>query len=224
MTQSSLHIPFLPLSDSLTPGDRAEAIRGKGVAVGIGSNNWAASFPSAPESRVYLAHNGQTLYALFTIHTRELRAAATADLQPVADDTCFEIFLKKAGDTHYCNFEFNYRGIANVSRRPGRAGAVKFDAGRLSRIRRFPLTATAEPHDNMPADSDAETALLVEIPLALIGLEPSEPLPTRLEGNIYSCSARASEPYFLSWQPIATPEPDFHRPDFFAPIILENNV
>lgn len=222
MTQSSLHLPLLSGTDTSSASGMVAALRSRGVRAEIRCVNWQDAYPKAPESRAWLAHDGAAIHALFTIRTDELRAVATEDLQPVADDTCFEIFLKKAGDTHYCNFEFNYRGVANVSRRPGRAGAVKFTPDLLALIRRHPLVET-QPHDCRRADPTAETALLVSIPLLLIGVEPGAALPLRLEGNIYSCSAKSSEPYFLSWAPIATAEPDFHRPDFFAPIILDDN-
>ena len=39
--------------------------------------------------------------------------------------------------------------------------------------------------------------------------------------NFYKCADLTSTPHFLSWAPIDTPEPDFHRPEFFAPITLE---
>ncbi|MDE5921249.1 MAG: hypothetical protein K2G82_06535, partial [Paramuribaculum sp.] len=29
-----------------------------------------------------------------------------------------------------------------------------------------------------------------------------------------------SEPHYLSWAPITTPQPDFHRPEFFGNITL----
>ena len=34
--------------------------------------------------------------------------------------------------------------------------------------------------------------------------------------NLYKCGDNLSHPHFLSWQPIDTPQPDFHRPEFFA--------
>ena len=223
MTQRSLHLPLIHNLNTLTPAETAQTLRDKGTQVEINCLNWAKDFPKSPESRVMLAHDGNAIYALFTLHTDELRAAATADLQPVASDNCFEIFLKKAGDTHYCNFEFNYRGFANVSRRPGRMGAVKFTPDKLAQIGRYPLTDAPLPHESRKADPAEEVALLAVIPLSLIEVEPDAKTPIALEGNIYSCSDGCKEPYFLTWAPVPTPTPDFHRPDYFAPIILGNN-
>ncbi|MDE5607362.1 MAG: hypothetical protein K2I64_00300 [Muribaculaceae bacterium] len=223
MTQSSLHLPLIPDIGTRPTEDIVRTLRSRGVRADIGCVNWADSYPHAPESYAMLAYDGRSIFVLFAIRPTELRAVATEDLQPVASDTCFEIFLKKAGDTHYCNFEFNYRGITNVSRRPGRAGAVKFTPDKLARILRYPLAAAPLPHESRPADPADEVALLTVIPLSLIAVDSSDRFPLLLEGNIYSCSDGSNAPYFLSWAPVSTPAPDFHRPDFFAPIILDDN-
>ena len=61
--------------------------------------------------------------------------------------------------------------------------------------------------------------LLVVIPLDLIGVEyKGEAL--KMRGNFYKCASAASQPHYLSWNPIDTPAPDFHRPEFFGDIIL----
>lgn len=215
----SLQIPSLPELDTLSSGAVTALLTGNGAVARIGCANWSADFPEVPEAYVWLAHTGSCLYALFSVAAGELRAMAVNDLEPVASDTCFELFLKPASAPLYCNFEFNYQGIANVSRRPGRQGAVKFTPDLLARISRTPL-CPAPQHDNRPADPAVPVRLLVKIPLDLIGLDLSVSFPAALEGNIYCCSDKATRPYFLSWAPISTPAPDFHRPDFFAPITL----
>jgi len=62
--------------------------------------------------------------------------------------------------------------------------------------------------------------LTVAIPLDLIGVEyKGEPI--ELFGNFYKCADLTADPHFLSWAPINTPEPDFHRPECFQSIILD---
>ena len=41
----------------------------------------------------------------------------------------------------------------------------------------------------------------------------------RFEG-FYKCGDKTAHPHFLSWNPVGTPAPDFHRPDFFGELIL----
>ena len=61
--------------------------------------------------------------------------------------------------------------------------------------------------------------ILVAIPLSLIGLE-YKGAPIAMRANFYKCASATSLPHYLSWAPISTPDPDFHRPEFFAPVTL----
>ena len=38
----------------------------------------------------------------------------------------------------------------------------------------------------------------------------------KVKANLYKCGDHLSKPHFLSWQPIDTPEPNFHVPQFFT--------
>ncbi|MDE6137165.1 MAG: hypothetical protein K2F97_06800, partial [Muribaculaceae bacterium] len=58
------------------------------------------------------------------------------------------------------------------------------------------------------------------IPLDLIGVH-YEGKPVEMRGNFYKCASATSQPHYLSWNPIDTPEPDFHRPEFFGKLILQ---
>ncbi|MDE7147331.1 MAG: hypothetical protein K2O20_02960, partial [Duncaniella sp.] len=45
--------------------------------------------------------------------------------------------------------------------------------------------------------------------------------PIELRGNFYKCASGTSQPHYLSWTPVPTPEPDFHQPQHFGQIILD---
>jgi hypothetical protein len=40
-------------------------------------------------------------------------------------------------------------------------------------------------------------------------------------GNVYKCGDNLPVPHFISWNPITTENPDFHRPDFFGQMKFE---
>ena len=40
--------------------------------------------------------------------------------------------------------------------------------------------------------------------------------------NLYKCGDNLSHPHFLSWRPIATEKPDFHRPEFFERVKFQD--
>jgi hypothetical protein len=41
-------------------------------------------------------------------------------------------------------------------------------------------------------------------------------LPEKIMGNFYKCADDTAFKHYLSWNPILTPNPDFHRPEFFG--------
>ena len=55
--------------------------------------------------------------------------------------------------------------------------------------------------------------------MSLIGIEYNNS-PIETMGNFYKCASGSSQPHYLSWNPINTEKPDFHRPDFFGKIIF----
>lgn len=86
----------------------------------------------------------------------------------------------------------------------------------LSTIRRYPSL----PRVSFPERSGFQAwGLLVIIPLSLIGVVEGRE-PKTLLGNFYKCADETETPHYLSWSPIHTETPDFHRPEFFGELYL----
>ena len=58
-------------------------------------------------------------------------------------------------------------------------------------------------------------SLTVYIPFRLLGLD-CESLPSVLKANFYKCCSACSEKHYLSWSPVRSAKPDFHRPEDFG--------
>jgi hypothetical protein len=58
----------------------------------------------------------------------------------------------------------------------------------------------------------------LDIPAAVFGLAAFDGL--RARGNFYKCGDKLPVPHYLSWAPIATPRPDFHRPEYFDTLMF----
>lgn len=214
--RKSLIIPRVDELDTLSVSDIALKLLSSGAKADIDSVNWPDEFPSAPHSSAIIAHSGTTLHILFSVTATETRATVTQPLGPVADDTCFEIFIKHPGRPRYWNYEFNILGTPNVSSRIERKNPIRFSPDALNLIGTASSCRTA--HETTYRLSSEW--LLVSIPLVQIGITSVE-APLLLEGNIYSCASAIDTPYYLSWNPIHTPRPDFHRPEFFGYLILQ---
>lgn len=205
-------IPYLPTLQGVSLKEVAEGLAGRMASCEIACANWQAAYPYQPRTTVHLARTDVFLYVLFSVEAEQVRALHTRDLEAVCEDSCVEFFLANAENTRYWNFEFNAIGTCNASvRKDKKTDVRRLSEAELQSIVRFPSLGTAPI-----ADTGAPVAwsLLVGIPLALIGCE--EEIPPTLRGNFYKCGDKTVRPHYLSWNPIPTPAPNYHLPQYFG--------
>ena len=76
------------------------------------------------------------------------------------------------------------------------------------------------PFAERPADGP--WTLKLYIPLEALwknGVTSLKGLKAR--GNFYKCGDGLTVPHFVTWGPIVTEKPDYHRPEFFKEIVFE---
>ena len=163
-----------------------------------------------------MAYSRSFVYIHFMVTENDLRAVNTANLSPVADDSCVEFFMQVPGQKEYWNFEFNCIGTVNASHRETRPNAIRLNDCEIASIKRFASCGNS-PFEL--AEGERSWTLTIAIPLALIGIDKSD-MPSHIMGNFYKCGGKTLHPHYLSWAPIHTEKPNFHVPEFFAPIYL----
>ena len=218
MEHKTLIVPRVELLDNLTAADEISQILDTSAPLqAISCCNWEKQFPYRPLTGFVAAHSGKNLYVDFLVRCNYLRAVNYADQSPVSEGSCVEVFLQCNDGGEYWNFEFNCIGAVNASHRIHRPEPTRLTSDELASIRRFPTCGT-KPFCEV--EGLFTWNLLVVIPLKLLGIDTVEP-GTIFRGNFYKCASAASQPHFLSWNPIDTPAPDFHRPEFFGNLILQ---
>ncbi|MDE6156797.1 MAG: hypothetical protein K2F78_01490 [Muribaculaceae bacterium] len=218
METKTLIVPRIETLDTIdTPDGISHVLDTSGTLHSISCCNWMEQYPYRPLAGFVAAHSGKNLYIDFLVRCNYLRAVNYADQSAVSEDSCVEVFLQPKPDGEYWNFEFNCIGAINASHRLTRPEPVRLCSTELASVKRYPTCGT-KPFCEV--EGFFTWNLLVVIPLGLIGIENAAP-GTMLRGNFYKCASAASQPHFLSWNPIETPTPDFHRPEFFGNIILE---
>lgn len=216
-TTKTLHIPYLPRLDTLEMDAVADMLENEGERQVIDSLNWAKEFPYHPLTVFSTAHSDTYLYIDFFVRANYLRAVNYKNNTPVYEDSCIETFLQPQGSDEYWNFEFNCIGTVNAARRTDREHATPLDDDQIARIKRYASCGT-RPFQEVEGLFAWNVA--IAIPLDLMGLRYEEtPLPLR--GNFFKCASATQQPHYLSWAPIVTEKPDFHRPEFFGDIILD---
>lgn len=213
-----LHIPYNPTLDTLSLEEVANALEDGGARFSVESLNWPEAFPYRPLTVITTAHTDNFIYIDFLVRCNYLRAVNYTDNSPVSEDSCVEFFV--APDPHcetYWAFEFNCVGTINAAHCISRNECTQLSPELLQRVRRYSSVGT-RPFQEV--EGSFIWSVVVAIPLDIIGIEyHGEPVAMR--GNFNKCAEATSQPHYLSWVPIKTAEPDFHRPEFFGDIILD---
>ncbi len=213
----TLNIPFVSNIDNQDLEGIVNILEEKGERRTIESLNWAKDFPYHPLTTFTIAHSEKYIYVDFFVRCNYLRAVNYQNNSPVSQDSCVEFFVAPKCDNHYWNFEFNCIGTINASHRTDRANPTRLNDEQLAMVKRYASCGT-RPFNEV--EGLFTWNLLIAIPLELIGVK-YEGNPIEMRGNFYKCASGSSQPHYLSWNPIDTDKPDFHRPEFFGKIILK---
>lgn len=212
----SITAPYIPELEDLTPDQISSVLEQRGHRDYISSLNWP-QFPYAPLTAFTIAHSGKNIYIDFFTRCNYLRAENYTDQSPVSQDSCVEFFISPTCDRHYWNFEFNCIGAINASHRTERSNPTRLKCEELAQVQRVPSCGT-RPFREM--EGIFAWNLMVVIPLELIGMK-YEGAPITTRANFYKCASATSAPHYLTWNPVSSDAPDFHRQDDFGELILE---
>jgi len=176
--------------------------------------NWPA-FPYQPEVYFRIGHSGDHLYLKFLVREESIRALETTINGEVYKDSCVEFFVSFDG-IHYYNFEFNCIGTPHVAYGESRHNRQQLP---VALIRTISIHASLgnRAFDTMSGGFAWE--LLTIIPAGCFMYTPGHDLKgSHARANFYKCGDELPVPHFVTWNPVRTPEPDYHRPECFGTV------
>jgi hypothetical protein len=179
----------------------------------IDTLNWA-EYGYCPQVQFRMAYCDSAFLLQYRVKEQTVRAVAAADNGEVWKDSCVEFFVTPANDGIYYNFEFNCAGVCLLAAGASRHGREAAQTATVSSIRRQPSLG-ADPFDERKSETEWDISLV--IPYTCLFKHPGfSPAGKILRANFYKCGDDLTVPHFLSWNPIKTEKPDFHRPEFFG--------
>ena len=182
--------------------------------------NWPAKFPYAPEVSFRMFHTGDRLMLRFDVAESYTAALVTEDNGEVWTDSCVEFFIAPDEGLYY-NFETTCIGRMLLSGRKSRTEDVQpAPAEVLASVKRFTTYPFGEPFAEREGDNRWSLTLAIP-PQALFRHALTDWSGLKARMNLYKCGDNLSHPHFLSWRPIRTEKPDFHRPEFFGEVTFE---
>ena len=173
---------------------------------------WLDKYPyrCRMEARLGMSENG--LEVLLCALEEPIIAKETRWGGDVYLDSCMELFLMPFPETdkRYLNIEINPMGVAHVGCGEGRHGRT---------VHREPV----EGMDIRAYHTSGFWALAFCVPNSLVSLHFGRPFKDSglMRGNLYKCSGPALHEHYGCWNAVKSPAPDFHRPEYFADMLIE---
>ena len=214
----SLKVPFVPSLDGHKLSDVAILMEINAIRESIDILNWRKSFPYKPVVAFDIARGKEDLYLHFFVKGLSIRAMNDTDGNFVHYDSCVEFFMRKADEMSYINFEFNCIGTCYACRHQTREISIPLTPDEFRSIRRY-TTLQQEAFEEKKGIYTWE--LITAIPFKVMGLD-AENLPVKIFGNFYKCADMTENPHYVTWSPINLPQPNYHCPEFFGEIFLED--
>jgi len=157
---------------------------------------------------------GDGFYAKLTCEEENPTAVFHNFFDDVYKDSCLEFFAAYDNkDSRYVNIEMNSNGACLIA-----VGPDRYDRTPIDKIVGKPFTVTAEKKEK-------EWSVTAHITLAdlqkIYGIAPDTfEKGYTFHGNFYKCGDETPVVHYGMWNPVGTPEPDYHRPEFFGNLVL----
>lgn len=180
--------------------------------------NWAEDFPYKPEVSFRIGYDETGILLEWEVREQTIRALQGVPGKDVYKDSCVEFFFQPdPADPHYYNFEWNAIGNLCVSWRTGRHDPEPAPPEVYAMVK-TEASCGSEPFDERPADGPWTLKVLIpREALWKTGLKTG-----KARANFYKCGDALETPHYVTWAPIHTEKPDYHRPEFFAGIELND--
>jgi hypothetical protein len=175
--------------------------------------NWE-KYSYKPSVAFSIASSDKELFLKYYVAEKCFKADHTKSNQEVYEDSCVEFFVSPGGDNGYYNFEFNGIGTCLMGRGTGRNDRVRLDSEIISRIRRM-STMGNKPVGEI--HGDITWSITIAIPFGVFtNHEENIFAGKEIRANFYKCGDKLTVPHYVTWNPVGTEKPDFHRPEFFG--------
>jgi len=129
-----------------------------------------------------------------------------------------EFFISPDGENYY-NFEFNCIGTTHLAYGPGRGNRKIVEPAIVEKIK-IESSLGSDPFDNKTGNFEWE--MMIRIPVECFQYTKITSLNgLKATANFYKCGDGTPEPHFVTWNPVGTESPDYHRPEFFGKVLFE---
>jgi hypothetical protein len=179
--------------------------------------NWP-EYSYQPEVDFIIGWSERCLHLNYFVKEESIMALTGTDQGPVWKDSCVEFFVSPDANDFYYNFEFNCIGTCLLAFGNSRHEREYAPQEVLSGIKRI---SSLERKTFPDIKGNHAWELSIEIPAEAFFKHPGfRPGKGNMKGNFYKCGDGLSKVHYLTWNPVKTAQPDYHRPEFFGNLEL----
>ena len=194
--------------------DISQIFKSEGIEYNtVSAVNWPEKYPYLPVVDFAAAHNGTNLLIHYRVTEKRTLGTMENDLDAVYKESCCELFCMNEGDSLYYNIESNCLGSILMECGRGRDNRTVSSAGNLQLIDRW-ASLGRKSIGLIAQETHWELALVV--PISAFWRHNYGTLSGKtFLVNVYNCVGSGDDRQYVTWNPIDTPSPDFHRPEYF---------
>jgi len=175
--------------------------------------NWESHLYK-PDVKFNIAWGDREMYIKYYVRESHVKAEKSHTNDMVCEDSCVEFFVAPSDDGIYYNFEFNPIGTVLMGAGHGRDDSIRADTSVVEAIRRL-TSMGSEPFSEI--SGDISWTITLAIPLeAFFHHRVGSLAGKSFRANFYKCGDKLSNPHFVTWSPVRTGKPDYHRPEYFG--------
>jgi hypothetical protein len=198
--------------------DISERLDTHGKGIPIDNINWK-EFGYRPEVRFNIAYSSTEIFLKYYVKEKYFRADKKETNQMVCEDSCVEFFVLPESDGIYYNIEFNSIGTCLLGSGTGRKDSERAPVEIVSKIRRL-----SQPQGIPVKDKKGNYSwtLTLAIPVEIFFRHRITDLSGKtFRANFYKCGDKLEVPHYVTWNPIGTSSPDYHRPEYFGQLVFK---
>lgn len=217
METQIIHIKKIDSAENISAKEASHLLEKQTILHFINTINWK-EYSYKPKVSFRIGYSLGGIFLKFYVEEKAVRAVETRINGDVYKDSCVEFFISFDG-RHYYNFEFNCIGTPHVAYGEGRRNRqlLPEDAIKLMRIE---SSLGNRPFDVKTGDFKWELTVIIPVEV-LVHDKDIKLHGLNATANFYKCGDELPEPHFVTWNPVETEQPDYHRPEFFGKAIFE---
>ena len=179
--------------------------------------NWR-EYSYKPDVKFRIAYMQDRILLKYYVSEESILAKETKVNGDVYKDSCVEFFISPDQNDVYYNFEFNCIGTPHVGY--GQVGTKRnmIDPEILKLIS-IKSSLGDQPFEERTGGHQWE--MMIMIPKECLAFDKDIVLKGfKAKANFYKCGDDTSRPHFITWNPVGTEIPDYHRPEYFGEILF----